>query len=237
MEGGGAEKENHELSTARSVKMQSIEGIKHCNWFDERLEVCLSTYRLDVDDIFCLYEIYHDLDCAYGGQEGRIYIDYVFDFIQEPSSVYGQWLFMAIGGKLRVEEDRDHDVCRGSAMANATCCFSEFCHVVCFTCMMGKLEQTRFLFSSVAEMRQIGKKEAKVMTEDQWAELIGVMVEYETRRHPTQPAVREYRQYAYLNPSHADELVLFYDDFVQVSLRLLHALSIVGRPISICTYM
>ena len=195
--------------------------LKHRDWFDERIAMCQRTYKLNDEDIFELYDAYQDVDQAYG-KDGHVYVEYLFDFIDEPMSAYGKWLFSAIDDSSAVElksgNGHHHDV-SPSVASTATCGFSEFVHAMCFIGMMGKDEQNHLLFSAAAESRPIDnnqKELVKVLREPRWEAFIMAMLEHEPIKFPIPMTVHKFRQYSHSNPTNVKERLAFFDDFVRL---------------------
>lgn len=196
--------------------------LKHCEWFDERIAMCQRTYKLNDEDIFELCDAYQDVDHAYGN-DGTVYVEYLFDFIDEPMSAYGKWLFSAIDDSSAVElksgNGHHHDAAPPSVASIATCGFSEFVHAMCFIGMMGKDEQNHLLFSAAAESRPIKnnqKELVKVLTEPRWEAFIMAMLEHEPIKYPIPMTVHKFRQFSHSNPTNTKERLAFFDDFVRL---------------------
>ena len=196
--------------------------LKHCEWFDERIAMCQRTYKLNDEDILELYDAYQDVDHAYG-KDGTVYVEYLFDFIDEPMSAYGKWLFSAIDDASAVElksgSGHRHDAAPPSVASTATCGFSMFVHAMCFIGMMGKDEQNHLLFSAAAESRPIDnnqKELVKVLTKPRWEAFIMAMLEHEPIKYPIPMTVHKFRQYSHSNPANTKERLAFFDDFVRL---------------------
>ena len=187
---------------AGTVPILADEDLKGREWYDERILMCQLAYKLGDEDIFELYDAYQDIDRAYG-QDGTVYIDYIFNYIEEPMSKYGRWLFF-------------------SAVDNSpapTCSFAAFVHSMCFIAMMGKREQQNLLFSAVAESRSIDnnqKERVKVLTEARWKAFILSMTEHEPINYPIPLTVQKFWQHSHTNPSSPEERLAFFDDFVRL---------------------
>jgi len=189
--------------------------------YDERIAMCQLTYMLDDEDIFELYDAYQDVDRAYG-QDGNVYIEYLFHYIEEPMSTYGKWLFSAVNESPAPDVDFGetyHSAPSSIPTQICTCSFSAFVHTVCFIGMMGKKEQDHLLFSAVAESRSIDnnqKELVKVLTEARWEALILSMTEHEPIKYPIPMTVHKFWQHSHTNPSNTRERLAFFDDFVRL---------------------
>ena len=210
-----------------TISIPTDEDLKGREWYDERIAMCQLAYELGDEDIFELYDVYQDIDRAYG-QDGNDYIDYLFNYIEEPMSTYGRWLFSAVenspapGVEFGGTDQSAPFPCSDpmtTRTRTVTCSFSAFVHSMCFIAMMGKKEQQHLLFSAVAESRSIDNNQkgcVKVMTEARWRAFILSMTEYEAINYPIPLTVHKFWQHSHTNPSNTEERLAFFDDFVRL---------------------
>ncbi len=124
--------------------------------------------------------------------EGRIWVNDFFDFVEEKKSSYGTFLFHAINAS----PDRD-------------IIFSEYLHVITFFSLLGKLDIIKFVFKLKC------KDSTKYLMKNDWDCLLNIMLSNEKIQYPRHGALQAFDKHASTDV-HGTK-ILFFEDFQRVS--------------------
>eukprot|EP00591_Stephanopyxis_turris_P004040 CAMPEP_0195510114 /NCGR_PEP_ID=MMETSP0794_2-20130614/2861_1 /TAXON_ID=515487 /ORGANISM="Stephanopyxis turris, Strain CCMP 815" /LENGTH=270 /DNA_ID=CAMNT_0040637481 /DNA_START=727 /DNA_END=1536 /DNA_ORIENTATION=- len=183
----------HAILNKNKTPSTTSTTLGNCSWYDERLSAIVTAYGLRAEDILKIFDVFHSMD--YSGCN-ELDIDDFFEFIQEPRSIYGMWLFEMI-----------------DSTSNTVISFSEYVQIVVIYSMFGKEEIFRLIFSS------FDTRKRTFLDQSQWEELVEVMTSQESIKHAKLTAIKSFEKHSFMGDEHKSEDptgILLYEEFSQI---------------------
>ena len=171
----------------------SIANLRQYSWFDMRLSKIMKSYEIKPSEIFSFHSIFRSLQVNEAVDTIDVY-DF-FDFLKEEKSEFGMWLFTAVN-----TETPNH------------ISFSEFVHLVSYSCLLKKESIQILMFSS------IDTEKNSYIDQTQWEHFVRLMIENESVQYGVNSAIKAFLSHAKrISIDKKQGLKLPFDGFKKVS--------------------